>query len=108
MEDNTMKLNQAGKKLFNIWGEKFYKENDRLGGNSADGEFVDGWCIIDNSDFIKSITDDCGLMIFGYDEYAIDHITECIDTFGNVKCSNLGYTFGDLKNELLKYFEAEE
>lgn len=101
-----MKLNRAGLKLYDVWQEKYFKENDRLGGNSAEGEFVDGWCIIDNSDFIKSITDDCGLMIFGYDENAIDHIAECIDMYGaDDVCSELGYTFGDLKNELEKYFE---
>ena len=103
-----MKLNQAGKKLFNIWGEKFYKENDRLGGNSSEGEFVGGWCIIDNSDFIKSITDNCGLWIFGYDEGAIDEIDNCIEIFGDTQCGKHDYTFGDLKNELLKYFEVEE
>lgn len=101
-----MKLNEAGKKLYDIWAEKYFKENDRLGGNSDEGEFVDGWCIIDNADFVKSITDDCGLMIFGYDENAIDHITECIDMYGaDDVCGDLGYTFGDLKNELEKYFE---
>lgn len=101
-----MKLNKAGQKLYDVWAEKYFKENDRLGGNSADGEFVDGWCIIDNADFVKSITDDCGLMIFGYDENAIDHISECIDMYGTDDvCSELGYTFGDLKNELEKYFE---
>lgn len=101
-----MKLNEAGQKLYDVWAEKYFKENDRLGGNSAEGEFVDGWCIIDNADFVKSITDDCGLMIFGYDENAIDHISECIDMYGaDDVCGELGYTFGDLKNELKKYFE---
>lgn len=103
-----MKLNKAGKELYDIWEEKFYKENDRLGGNSSEGKFVAGWGIIDTPDFIKSITDDCGVLIFGYDDMAISYIESCIDDFGgDFPCNDIGYTFADLRDELLKYFVDE-
>ena len=105
-----MKLNAKGKELYKIWEQHYLKENDRLGGNSAEGDFVDGWCIIDNYDYLNNLTDECGLWIYGYDDDAINHIEECIEMYGvdNVIFKDITgkcYTCAEMKAELLKYFE---
>lgn len=100
-----MKMNAEGKKLFSIWEQNYYKENDKLGGNSAEGDFVEGWCIIDNYEYIHNITDECGLFLFGYDDNALNQIDELIELYGENDICSYDYTFGDLKKELEKYFE---
>ena len=110
MEDLSMKLNAKGNELYKIWEYNYYKENDNLGGNSAEGDYVEGWCIIDNDDYVKTLTDECGLLIFGYDEYAIDTIDEWIKDWGAddvcfTDVNGKSYTFAEVKAELLKYFE---
>ena len=100
-----MKLNEKGKELYKIWEQNYCKENDRLGGNSAEGDFVEGWSIIDNNDYVKTLTDECGLLIFGYDDDTIDMIDEWIDMWGKNDICFKSYTFEDVKEELLKYFE---
>jgi hypothetical protein len=102
-----MKLNEKGMALYNIWYENYCKENDNLGGNSAEGDFVEGWCIIDNFDYIKNITDECGLLIYGYDEDAVNTVDEWIEDYGDEEIGNLGFTYTDVRNELLKYFEED-
>jgi hypothetical protein len=102
--DLDMKLNEKGIELYDIWAKKYADENDRLGGNSEKGDFVEGWCIIDNFNYIKNITDECGLLIFGYNEGALDTVEEWIED-GDSEIGNLGFTYTDVRNELLKYFE---
>ena len=51
-----MKLNAKGKEMYNIWEKHYCNENDKLGGNSASGDFVEGWCIIDNNKYVKTLT----------------------------------------------------
>ena len=108
-----MKLNAKGRELYEIWEQNYYKENDRLGGNHEEGEFVEGWCIIDNDDYVKTLTDECGLLIFGYDESAPWIVDEWIELYGAddvifKDCNSKGYTCADVKKELLKYFFMEE
>ena len=100
-----MQMNEAGKELYDTWAANYDKENDRLGGNSEKGEFVDGWCIIDNKNYIHNITDECGIFLFGYEDEAIAHVEELIEMYGEDDICSFDYTFGDLKRELLKYFE---
>ena len=76
-----MKLNSKGKELYDLWYQNYCKGNDKLGGNSADGDFVEGWSIIDNTDYIKTLTDVCGLLIFVYDNDAIYTVEDWIKHF---------------------------
>lgn len=99
-----MKLNEKGKKLYDIWWKNYCKENDNLGGNSAEGDFVEGWCIIDNDDYVKTLTDECGLLIFGYDS-PVCIVDEWIYEYGANDKIFKSYTCADVKAELLKYFE---
>lgn len=102
-----MRLNAKGKELYDIWEQNYLKENDRLGGNSAEGNFVEGWCIIDNDDYVKTLTDVCGLLIFGYDEHVINTVDEWIELYGADDVIFEDYTCAVVKKELLKYFEEE-
>ena len=107
-----MKLNNKGKELYKIWEQNYYKENDNLGGNSENGDLVEGWCIIDNDDYIKNITDECGLLIFGYDDSAIYVVNEWIEDWGADDIifrdiTGRGYTCAEIKAELLQYFEVD-
>lgn len=110
-----MKLNAKGNELYDIWEKNYCKENDKLGGNSANGDYVEGWCIIDNDDYVKTLTDECGLLIFGYDDGedgAIDHVDEWIEMYGEddiIFTDYYGEEFscGEVKAELLKYFEED-
>ena len=102
-----MKLNTKGEELYDIWEQNYRTENDKLGGNSADGDYVEGWCIIDNDDYVKTLTDECGLLIFGYYDNAIDVVNEWIELYGENDIIFEGYTCAEVKAELLKYFEVE-
>lgn len=105
-----MKLNTKGNEMFNIWEQNYRKENDKLGGNSAEGNYVEGWCIIDNDDYVKTLTDECGLLIFGYDDDAIYQVEEWIEMYGEddimfTDYYGEEYSCAEIKAELLKYFE---
>lgn len=108
-----MKLNAEGKKLHDIWEQNYFNENDKLGGNSAKGEFVEGWAIIDNDDYVKSLTDFCGMLIFGYDDDdCLWLVEDWIDAYGKdnvifTDCNGNAYTCMDVKIELFKYFEPK-
>ena len=102
-----MKLNEKGNELYKIWEQNYHKENDNLGGDYANGDIVEGWCIIDND---KTLTDECGLLVFGYDDNAINVIDEWIEDYGAddmcfTDIDGKPYTFAKVKVELLKYFE---
>ena len=107
-----MKLNRKGEELYKIWQNNYYAENDKLGGDSASGQLVEGWCIIDNYDYIKTLTDECGLLIFGYDDNAVNVINEWIEEYGEddvcfKDIDGKAYTFAEVKDELLKYFTED-
>lgn len=103
-----MKLTKQGVALNNKWYENYCRENDRLGGNSAECNFVEGWSIVDNTDYIKNLTDVCGLLIFGYETgfgwTAVDEIDGWIAEFGEDE-TVYGFTHAEIRAELLKYYE---
>ena len=101
-----VKLNDLGKELYNIWWKNYQKENDNLGGNSAEYDFVDGWCIIDNNDYIKTITDECGLLLFAYEENVFNILDEWAEDFDETEKVCGGFTIPEVKKELLKYVEV--
>jgi hypothetical protein len=102
-----MRLNEQGNKLYEVWDANYCRENDSLGGDSAKGEYVEGWCIIDNTHYVKTLTDVCGLLIFGYDSNAIGTIDEWIDDYGAEE-TFYGFTHAEIRDELLKYYTEEE
>lgn len=100
-----VELNESGWALHQIWYENYCKENNNLGGNSAEGDFVEGWCIIDNYDYIKTITDECGLLLFAYDENVFNILDEWAEDFDETDKICGGFTIPEVKKELLKYVE---
>lgn len=100
-----MKLNAKGIELHDIWEQNYFKENDRLGGNSAEGDYVEGWCIIDNGDYVKTLTDECGLLIYGYKEDAIYVVKEWMENCKDEDICGFDFTFKEVLNELKKYIE---
>lgn len=101
-----MKLNERGEELYNIWEKKYFEENDRRGGDSQNGDFIDGWSIIDTRDFIRNITDECGILVYGYRDNAIWTVAEWIDDGDNWENSRLNVTYCDVIQELLQYFNV--
>ena len=106
-----MKLNKKGEKLFDIWAQKYYTENDRLGGDSENGDFVDGWGIIENSDFVETSADLIGLYLYGYNIHVFDIVDEwqeCSNALGTDNIWNgIDMSFDEFKKEIRKYFEEE-
>lgn len=100
-----VKLNDLGRELYDIWWKNYKKENDRLGGNSAEHDFVEGWCIIDNDEYIKTITDECGLLLFAYDEDVFNILDEWAEDWNETDKICGGFTIPEVKKELLKYVE---
>ena len=100
-----IKLNDLGKELYNIWWKNYKTENDNLGGNSAEGDYIEGWCIIDNDNYIKTITDECGLLLFAYGEDVFNILDEWVRDCGETAKICGGFTVTEVKKELLKYVE---
>ena len=100
-------LNDLGNALYSKWEEIYIAENDRLGGNYAEGNIVEGWCIIDTDDHIKNIEDEIGLLVFGYDDSAIYHLEEYAEDYGDGDVYAFGYTAPQIKEMMLKYFDIK-
>lgn len=99
-----VRFKESAKPIYEKWESIYCEENDRLGGNSENGEFVDGWCIIENDDFIKTLDDVVGLYIFGYGEDALGTIDEWIERYGEEdRCFK--FKLIDVMHEMEKYFE---
>ena len=102
-----MEFNKKGWDLYNTWSEKYSNENDKLGGNSSESEFVEGWCIIENNEFVKTPEDVIGLYLFGYDT----NIFSIIDKWRDQGMKGSDYVFDginltldDFETEMKKYF----
>lgn len=102
-EVERMKFNKKGWDLFDKWEQKYYEENDRLGGDSVNKDFVEGWSIIENEDFVKTLDDAVGLLVFGYDDNAISVVDEWIEN-DEEEDTYLGFKLGDIKRKLKDYY----
>ena len=95
-------LTAKGWEVFNKWQDIYYKELERLQKEKNDPMYGEGWCIIDNFDFIKTIDDEIGLLIFGYDDGVIDILNEWKeDGIGGDEEYLFGYTINDIINILI-------
>jgi hypothetical protein len=102
-----MRMNQKGVELGNKWWNIYCQENDRLGGDSAELDFVEGTRIVDNERYIKTIEDICGYLLLCYDNCAIDCMEDwfygCDDNY-----TIYGFTYSEIKAELEKYYTIED
>lgn len=71
-----MKLNAKGMEIYKVWERKYYDELDRIRKETNDLDYEEGWCIVDNP---KTLDDEIGILIFGYDDNAICHILDCVE-----------------------------
>ena len=90
--------------LFDKWASIYNQENDKLGGNSQNNEFVEGWSIIEDTNHVKTLDDAVGLLIFGYDDNALSTVDDWIEIDGE-DAEYLGFRLGDIKNKLENYYE---
>lgn len=58
-----MKLNRKGKELVEHWNNIWSEEVER---REKAGQWVDGFCMLENAGFIKSVEDAVGWYISGY------------------------------------------
>lgn len=100
-----VKLNELGNELYNAWWKNYCKENDNLGGNSVEHDFVEGYCIVDNFDYIKTITDECGWLLLAYEENVFNILNEWAEDTDETDKICGGFTIPEVKQELLKYVE---
>lgn len=105
-----MKLNDKGWELYYKWESIYEAELKRLQEERNDPDYFDGWCIIDNSDFVKNIDDLVGLLCFGDDDHAIWNIVDQIYNWGCGADSE--YAFGTSYRQLIDllkpYFDISE
>ena len=90
--------------IYNEWEEKYLNELERLKKEYNDPEYHEGWCIIENDCFVKTLEDVVGLLIFGHDCNALGTIDEWIEIYGE-NDTYFGFKLVDIMHELEKYFE---
>lgn len=105
--NNTI-LNANGQKLYEKF-ERFHRERiDEIRKETGDYDYTEGWCVIDNSEYVKTLEDVCGIIIYGYDNDGIDHICEYIGDYGENSEYDLGFTARQVLVELMKYYMLNE
>ena len=103
-------LNDEGWELWNKWAKIYVEENDRLGGNSAEGDYVDGLCILEP--LAKTVEDVCRVLIYGEDCSVLYCISDCIyyepEGINAEWYSGCGFTIKDVLDETRKYLKVIE
>lgn len=102
----TAKMNAAAYELYIKWENIYHQELERLRKEKNDPEYHEGWCIIENDNFIKSLDDVVGLLIFGYDDNALYTVCMWINDNGE-EDTYWGYRLKDIYSELEKYYREE-
>ena len=99
-----IRMKDCANLIYDKWEEKYWNELERLKNKYNDPDYQEGWCIIENDDFVKTLDDVVGLLIFGYDTNALGTIDEWIEIYGEDD-TYFNFKLGDIKRELEKYFE---
>jgi hypothetical protein len=103
--DNMMvRMKENAKPIYDKWETKYWNELERLKKENNNPDYHEGWCIIENDNFVKTLDDVVGLMIFGYDDNALGTIDEWIEMDGEDD-TYFGFKLVDIMHELEKYFE---
>lgn len=107
-----MKLNAKGWKIFDKWDGIYADELERLRKEKNDSDYIEGWCIIDDDDHVKTIDDAIGISIFGDDDYAIYHIMDCVEVYHYFESPDEEWRCGISCREMVKlltpYFDFDE
>ena len=102
----TVKMKKIANPIYNEWETKYHNELKRLQKEKNNPNYFEGWCIIENDGFVKTLDDVIGLIIFGYDDNALGIIDEWIEDYGEDD-TYFGFKLIDIMHELEKYFEWE-
>lgn len=100
----TVRMKEIAKPIYDEWATKYNNELERLQKQYNNPNYHEGWCIIENSNFVKTLDDVVGLMIFGYDDNALGVIDDWIQELGEDD-TYFGFKQIDIMHELEKYFE---
>ena len=101
-----MKLNEKGKALADKWYGIYRDEIHKIREETNDPGYDEGWCVIDDYDHIRSVEDECGVLLQGYDDNAFYMVLETgikLDEKWNKFC-----TTRELLLELAKYMDMED
>lgn len=99
-----VRMKDSAKHIYDKWETKYRNELERLKNEYNDPDYHEGWCIIDNDDFVKTLDDVVGLFIFGYHDNALGTIDEWIEIYGE-NDTYYGFKLVDIMHKLEKYFE---
>ena len=100
--------NAEGKRLDKKFHSYYVSELEKLRKERNDPDYTEGWCIIDTSEYVKTLEDVCGILIYGDDDNAFNHLDEFIETYGEDEIYDLGFTAREVRNELEKYCERRQ
>ena len=98
-------LTVKGNELNDRFDRYYCEELEYLRKEYNDPEYFEGWCIIDTPKYVKTLEDICGILIYGDDTNAVNHVEEFIRQYGENEIYDLGYTGKEVLNELTKYYK---
>lgn len=101
-----MVLNEKGKAAVEMI-DKYYEQErawlDKHPEDSYHDEY--GWCIIDDSRYIKTFEDECALLVYGYDVGIFEHLEWWADQDGWDSEYTMGHSIREYYEEIETYFE---
>lgn len=105
------KLNYAGVELYQAWEREYYHELDRLRKELNNPEYEEGWSIIDDCDYVKTVSDEVGLLVFGYDDNLMWFLNEWKEVWNESEkgifftdAYGIDYTVGEIEYLAKKYY----
>jgi hypothetical protein len=106
-------MNKEGQKLFNKWEKVYESELNKLRKEMNDEDYIEGWCIIDDYEHVKTIEDEVGLLIFGYDDYLPNYFDEWREHYDEDEVFftdfyGKDYTLKEVEELAMKYYEDDK
>lgn len=102
-----MVLNEKGKAAVEMIDKYYEQERAWLDQHPEDFYHDEyGWCIIDDSRYIKTFEDECALLVYGYDDGVFEHL-EWWAEHGDGWNSEytMGHTIREYYDEIETYFK---
>lgn len=101
------KLTKQGWEKFHEWEKIYDAELKRLQEELNDPDYFEGWCMINNYDFVKTLDDEVGILIFGYEEaigWYFDEWEKYKDEVCFTDINGVNYTFQEVENAVIPYY----
>lgn len=109
--ENEYRLNERGEILYWKWESIYSDELEKQRELRNDPEWYEGLSIIDNGDFLKTLEDVIGLLIFAYEGDVMQwYFSQCREYYKDDECffedeTGREYTLAEVEREMAKYFE---